>query len=117
MGIYTMKTKKIILLIIAITLPAAISIAQQKIGAADITINGGSIGNILFPHRIHQGVISDCDSCHNLFPQVQGSIDDLKSSGKMKKQQVMNQCRKCHNKMANDGEKTGPTNCGGCHKK
>jgi len=112
-----MKTKKIILLIIAITLAAAISAAQQNIGATDIKIYGGGLGNILFPHRVHQGVISDCDSCHNLFPQVQGTIDDLKSSGKIKKQQVMNQCRKCHSKMADAGEKTGPTKCGGCHKK
>ena len=92
------------------------SMATQNKGAENIEINGGSRGNVPFPHHQHQVRLEDCQICHSLFPQKSGSIAELKADGKLKKKQVMNKlCTKCHRATKKAGQKSGPTTCKNCH--
>jgi len=92
--------------------------APQNMGAAQMTLEGGTSGQVVFPHQRHQQTLGDCMVCHSLFPQQAGAIAALKVEGKLKAKQVMNtQCTKCHNQNKSDGRKAGPTTCTTCHSK
>ena len=111
----------LILLLISITvlLSGAMyagSMASQIKGAENIELEGGKRGKVPFPHRQHQTNLKDCEICHNVFPQKSGSIEALKSEGKLKKKHVMNKlCTKCHKEYKKAGQKSGPTTCKKCH--
>lgn len=91
---------------------------DQNMGAEQIILEGGQAGKIPFPHRLHQETIGNCEQCHDMFAQQLGSIEQLKAEGKLKKKQVMNQnCTRCHREKNNEGVKSGPTSCTGCHHK
>ncbi len=90
---------------------------KENRGAAEIILESGSRGNIAFPHSRHQDVISDCKTCHTLFPQKSGSIQALIAQGSLEKKQAMTVCQSCHKDMASREEKTGPTRCSKCHDK
>jgi hypothetical protein len=95
---------------------AALTMADQNKGAANIEINGGKRGNVPFPHHQHQARIGDCQICHAVFAQKSGSIKELKAEGKLKKKYVMNKlCTKCHKAKKKAGQKSGPTTCKKCH--
>lgn len=114
-----MKAKSLVLLV-GVLLVAAIAIAAEvNKGAADITLNGGTMGNIAFPHQGHQTALKDaCMSCHDMFAQETGIIDKLKAENKLGKKDVMNKkCINCHKAKKNEGVKSGPTSCSECHKK
>jgi hypothetical protein len=90
----------------------------QNTGAAEIVLEGGTSGNVRFPHRQHQEKLVDCATCHAAFPQKAGAIEELKAQGKLAKKQIMNeQCTKCHKEKKQAGEKAGPTTCTTCHVK
>jgi hypothetical protein len=90
----------------------------QNPGAAEIILEGGTSGNVTFPHQRHQQKLTDCNICHSAFPQKAGAIEELKAQGKLAKKQIMNeQCTKCHKEKQRAGEKTGPTTCTTCHVK
>jgi uncharacterized membrane protein len=89
--------------------------AEKKMGAPEITIPGGTKGDIAFPHAVHQTVLGDCNICHALFPQEPGTIAGLKAAGTLRKMQVMKVCQGCHKEMTQAGKKTGPVNCNDCH--
>jgi hypothetical protein len=116
-----MKLKSIVLMIICGTvLTAALSIATQQADTLDITpniiLNGGSRGRVPFPHQKHIDTLGDCNVCHDLYQTTAGSIDTLKSQGKLEKKYVMNkQCTKCHRARKKTGEPSGPTKCSTCH--
>ena len=94
----------------------AFSDNDQNKGANSIEIDGGTRGNVPFPHHRHQENLGDCTICHFIFPQKQGSIAELKGQGKLKKKYVMNKlCTKCHKETKKAGRKTGPTTCSKCH--
>ena len=113
-----MRSKTIVLLIISVIIfSVALAAEVQNKGVSDITLDGGGKGNINFPHRSHQDTLGDCNICHDIFPQKQGIIQDLKAQEKLKKKQVMNHCRGCHRNMAEAGKKAGPTSCKKCHVK
>ena len=114
-----MKLKAIGLVIIGMMLAAAMVVAEQNKGAKEMELFGGTKGKVSFPHFKHQEIFkTDCNVCHEAFPQVAGSIEKLKTEGKLKKKQVMNkQCIACHKKKKKAGEKTGPTSCSKCHQK
>lgn len=96
----------------------AVFAQTQNTGAAEIVIDGGTSGNVTFPHQRHQAKLGDCTICHSAFPQKARAIEDLKAQGKLAKKQVMNeQCIKCHREKKQAGEKTGPTSCTTCHVK
>ena len=103
---YFIGAASLILVFIAIT-----GTAIENKGSSDIVLQGGKAGSISFPHHKHQNNLKDCNLCHNLFPQNSGSIDKLKTEGKLKIKEVMTQCQDCHR------QKGGPKNCNGCHKK
>jgi len=115
------KTAHTLIIILLLSLGAAgAGIGSDKPAAADnsaseIKLNGGRTGNVPFPHRRHQESLEDCLVCHQLFPQRNGAIDDLKASGDLKKKQVMKTCQKCHRKLAKAGKKSGPVSCRKCH--
>ncbi|MBW1896440.1 MAG: cytochrome c3 family protein [Deltaproteobacteria bacterium] len=94
------------------------TLAIENIGRENMMLQGGSSGDVPFPHHRHQTALGgDCNLCHSLFPQVSGSIEKLEAEGKLKKKQAMVQCRTCHKTRVSKGQKAGPVKCRGCHKK
>ena len=96
----------------------AVFAQTQNTGAAEIVLDGGTSGNVTFPHQRHQAKLVDCTICHSAYPQKAGAIEALKAQGKLAKKQIMNeQCTKCHKEKKQAGEKAGPTTCTTCHVK
>ncbi|MDM8537451.1 cytochrome c3 family protein [Desulfobacterales bacterium HSG17] len=92
--------------------------AEQNQGAENISIFGGTTGDIQFPHRTHQNSLKDCTVCHSNFPQTTGILWQLKEDGDLRSKKIMNTlCMKCHRQMKKAGDTTGPTRCKGCHQK
>ncbi|HSH12756.1 MAG TPA: cytochrome c3 family protein [Desulfurivibrionaceae bacterium] len=89
--------------------------AQEKQGADSLVLKA-SQGSVVFPHGRHQKVFVDCTPCHDLFPKEAQGIEKMKSEGKLKEKQIMDMCKNCHEKLADKGEKAGPTACKECHK-
>ena len=92
---------------------------NQDRGEAEIMLKGGSRGEVLFPHHRHQEALKeDCQTCHELFPQKRGSIEALKSEGKLEPKYVMNKlCTGCHRQYRREGIDAGPTTCSQCHQR
>jgi len=91
---------------------------EQQKGAEQIILDGGKSGIVGFPHSRHQTFLTDCNTCHELYPQQPGIIAALKQQGTLNKKQVMNkQCIACHKKQRLAGDKAGPTTCKSCHTK
>ena len=115
-----MNLKYAILIILYVlllaTAGAAMGVQTQEKGAAELELNGGNRGPVPFPHLRHQETMGECGTCHDIFPQKKGGIDELKARGELKSKQVMNkQCIRCHREMKKAGEKAGPTTCSSCH--
>jgi hypothetical protein len=100
-------------------LAAAVALAAVENRGADmITLQGGSRGDVSFPHHLHQDTLVDCNICHASFPQQSGSIEKMKQEGKLAPKQIMNKlCTRCHRERKAAGEKSGPTTCTQCHHK
>jgi c(7)-type cytochrome triheme protein len=97
--------------------PAAAA-APQPSGAAEIVLEGGTSGDVAFPHRRHQEKLGDCNICHSAYPQKVRAIEELKEQGALKKKQIMDtQCTRCHKEKKSAGENSGPTTCTTCHVK
>lgn len=116
-----MKGRMVLISVLAgvLSVSAVPAFAQtRETGAAEITLEGGTSGNVLFPHQRHQVKLVDCAICHSTYPQKTGAIEELKAQGKFAKKQIMNeQCIKCHKEKKQAGEKAGPTSCTMCHVK
>lgn len=112
-----MKTILTIVLVAGLALVASVSDSVENKGAENITLQGGSLGNVTLGHHKHQNALGGCNVCHSLFPQASGSIEKLEGEGQLKNQEVMKKCRACHRDRAAKREKAGPTACNGCHKK
>jgi len=112
-----MKRKLIILLLSGFFIFLFTTAVSQNKGAENILLEGGKLGSVPFSHHIHQKLISDCNICHKAFPQTAGSIEKLKTEGKLKKKEAMDQCVECHKKDATTGAKALPIKCSECHKK
>ena len=104
-------------LFIVVITGIAIGAAEVKNGAKVMALSGGNLGNVSFPHHRHQEALGDCNSCHNLFPQTAGAIQELNRQDKLKKKEVMSQCTKCHKELASSDKKGGPVKCKECHQK
>ncbi len=122
------KNRVCVLSILIFLLAAGISVSgiaaassEQKAsdkGAELMTLEGGTLGDVPFPHRRHQESVNDCSSCHELFPRESGAIRAQQKAGALKKQKVMNdQCIKCHLARSSAGKSAGPTKCGTCHQR
>jgi hypothetical protein len=110
------NSKSLTLLCLVISLAATLALAAgQQRGAGEMVLKGGKTGMVPFPHHRHQDAIGDCQACHALFPQKAGSIEALKAEGKLGKKAVMNNCSKCHRKLAKASRPSGPTSCKQCH--
>jgi hypothetical protein len=116
---HTMSTLIPLAFIAVLSFFGSMALAQTpNVGAAEIVLEGGTSGNVTFPHQRHQQKIEDCMVCHAAFPQKAGAIEDLKAQGKLAKKQIMNEhCTKCHKEKKQAGEKAGPTTCTTCHVK
>ncbi len=112
-----MKSIKHFLIIAGLILFAAVIVtASEKTGAKEITVDGGSKGDINFPHKVHQDNLKDCMICHDTFPQELDVIKKMKKEKELKRKQVMNAvCLKCHKEYKKAGKEYGPTKCSGCH--
>jgi hypothetical protein len=118
MNIKNWKTFLLCLILTGLFIWPAFIFADQNQGRKEISLYGGKSGNILFPHHLHQNVVTDCQTCHLNFAQEEGALDSAKKSAALKKKQVMNKtCLKCHRSLKKAGEKSGPTNCKHCHTK
>jgi hypothetical protein len=85
-------------------------------GSERFSMDGGKRGTVEFPHHMHQDALADCGACHDLFPKSPGAIQEMKSSGSLKKKQVMNsKCISCHKRLKKEKEASGPVKCGQCH--
>lgn len=110
-----MKKKTLFAIFLIFSVISA-SLAFQGAGAETIVIRSfGKYKDVPLPHHKHQLVLDDCTSCHNLFPQEAGIIDNLKESGKLAGKDVMNQCVACHKERRKANMKTGPSRCKACH--
>ena len=109
--------RKLLLLAAGTLLTVTAVAGDLERGAPQMTLFGGTIGKVPFPHQRHQAAPEDCRTCHALFPQTAGSIERLKEQGTLEKKQVMKHCQQCHRDKATAGETTGPTTCRGCHQK
>jgi len=108
--------KKVCQLIGCIIMLLSVAAAEKNNGAEKMILFGGSRGEVPFPHRMHQDNLKECDSCHSIFPQVPGAIEDMKAKEKLNKKQVMTKlCIKCHKAEKMAGNKSGPTRCSACH--
>ena len=115
-----MKTNKIIytILISTFIFTTSILVIASEMGSPELVINGGSRGDVNFPHKMHQETLSDCSVCHNIFPKEEGSIDKLKKEKTLKRKQVMDDvCLACHRADRKAGKEYGPTSCNDCHSK
>ncbi|HKK00945.1 MAG TPA: cytochrome c3 family protein [Desulfuromonadales bacterium] len=111
--------KKAIIIGIAVLSLAFVGTAfAGGMGAANMTLDSsGHMGKVAFPHHIHQMKLHNCQICHKLFPKEADAIKKGLADGSLKKMQVMNVCKSCHQKLKSEGKAAGPTNCMGCHKK
>jgi len=106
------------LILTGLFLGPILSFAGEPQGKKEISLYGGKSGNILFPHHLHQKVVTDCQTCHVDFAQREGALDAAKKSAALKKKQVMNKtCLKCHRALKKSGKTSGPTSCKHCHTK
>ena len=114
-----MKPKKLVLIsaLIAALIPVSVVIGSEEEPAESIVLQGGSRGNVTFPHGRHQGIDVDCRPCHEMFAKKAQIIDTMKGDETLKKKDVMNMCKNCHKDLTAQGQKAGPVKCSGCHKK
>lgn len=111
-----MRYAALAVMLFSSVLIVAAGFANGNQGAAVIQIDGGNRGVVPFPHQAHQDRISDCNTCHAVFPQEPQSLNKLKQAGQLKPKQVMNkQCVKCHRAEKKAGNPSGPTTCSTCH--
>ena len=80
-------------------------------------LKGGKPGDVPFPHEDHKARLNDCGICHKFFPQVKGALQKNIAEKKLKKKQVMAQCKDCHKENAKSGKRSGPVKCKECHVK
>ena len=96
--------------------PLILRPGNQGPHSGQISLPGGTRGDVPFPHYLHQDKLEDCNICHATFPQEKGSIEKMKANGQLEKKHVMNKlCTKCHKEKKAAGEKTGPVTCKQCH--
>ncbi len=72
--------------------------------ADDTIVFKAKIGDVTFPHKMHQEMLQDCALCHG-----------KKEPGKMEgfdKDAAHKLCKGCH-----EAKKAGPVKCYDCHKK
>lgn len=87
-------------------------------GVEMISLEGGSLGKVGFPHLLHQQALGGCKECHDLYPAENGAISTLQKTGELKRQQVMNtQCIQCHVERQSVSKPAGPTKCAKCHQR
>ena len=91
--------------------------AQEEEKGAESVILYSPQGSVVFPHGRHQKMFVDCRPCHQMFPKSPQVIAKMQTEGKLKKKEVMNMCKECHEARLAKGESAGPTACKDCHKK
>ncbi|MCK5695452.1 MAG: cytochrome c3 family protein [Desulfobacula sp.] len=110
-----MNNRIVLFCLVSLVLSAAIVFAHGQ-GREEISLHGGKMGDITFPHHMHHGVVNDCMVCHKDFPMEPGALQTSKKAGTLKKKQVMNKtCLKCHRDRKKAGKAYGPVKCSGCH--
>jgi predicted CXXCH cytochrome family protein len=134
---YIMSKKSLVLLVVtALTLSLAfavsMSLAEQNMGDAEITLNADGKKPAIFPHKEHQDRLKDCAKCHHYVDEAgaqqpcDDGTDPIAKCDSCHNADFANEklrtwkdighglCKKCHTKMKADG---APTKCGACHPK
>ncbi len=110
--------KPAIIVAVVMIFSAVAALAMVNHGPEEFALDGGSKGEISFPHKEHQEVLQDCKVCHDVFPMELGVIKKMKAAKELKGKQVMNKtCLQCHRDRKSKGESYGPTSCNDCHAK
>ncbi len=112
-----MLKKAIVIGISVLSLLFVGNVFAADMGQATMVLKGGHMGDIQFPHKLHQEKVGNCDACHKLFPKEAGAIEKGMAAGTLKKKEVMKNCEECHKANKKEGKPAGPTSCKGCHKK
>jgi len=93
------KLKKIISALALVFFTASFALA------ADVMTFPATMGNVTFPHKMHQELLKNCKVCHATKPgKIEGFGKDV----------AHKLCINCH-KTESNGK--GPTTCKACHKK
>ncbi len=91
--------------------------ASEKKAPSALCIIKNTKGDVVFSHEKHKDAEGGCASCHGMYAEKAGVVEEMKKTGKMKSKAVMISCRECHGSLMADDKKTGPTaDCSGCHK-
>lgn len=113
-----MGKRAFLLVLLFLFSATTVGLAVENKGAESIDISGGRQGKVPFPHHQHQNRLKDCQTCHSVFAQSKGAIEQMKAQGKLKAKAVMNkQCIKCHRAEKKAGNPSGPLTCTTCHKR
>jgi hypothetical protein len=120
-----MRTEIFVILVAALIILTGIAAAQMQGGpdgdhmmgpgmmsnmegfdmGADVMTFPATMGNVTFPHKMHQEMLKNCKVCHANKPgKIEGFDKDV----------AHKLCIDCHKTMSNG---MGPTTCKACHKK
>lgn len=103
-----MKKTRFLFSLFALTLWTGSALAV--VGGGDITIKGGTAGDVIFSHDLHVGAGVDCKGCHSKL-----YLDTKRHKHvSMKEMQKGKSCGACH-----DGKKAFSVkgDCAKCHRK
>ncbi len=107
-----MKRFIVIAVAVAFVFPSIPVFAQ---GPETITLPAKMMGNVTFPHKMHQETLKDCKICHHMGVAAGACTKCHGKEGSKApsmKDAAHKLCKGCHQK-----EGKGPTNCKDCHKK
>lgn len=105
--------KKILAMLVAVAFLAIGSVVIADNGPETVTLEGGKMGQITFPHTAHQAKVEDCTTCHHKGVDAGKctSCHGVDAAAPKAKDAFHKQCKGCHKEMG------GPTSCKDCHKK
>ena len=84
----------------------------QAATPVDVVIKS-KLGNVTFPHRVHEKIVANCETCHHMGVAAGGCIrcHNTHPDAPRAKDALHRLCKGCH------AEKKGPSGCKDCHKK
>jgi len=105
--------KRFIAVLAAVALLAIGATFVTAAGPDTITLEGGKMGQITFPHSAHQERVDNCTTCHHngLKEPKCTSCHGVEEDAPKAKDAFHKVCKDCHK------DQGGPTGCRDCHKK
>lgn len=103
--------KKLLLAMMVVAFASAVAFAAE--GPAEIKFEA-KMGTVTFNHADHQGVVTDCTTCHHKGVEAGTckSCHGVDPAAPKSKDAYHDQCKGCHQEKG-----AGPTGCKDCHVK